>query len=54
MDKLKLMLLAEQQDCECIDEQEYEQEKNTQTKDQQYKDFYDDVKHPSNYIKEDW
>lgn len=27
MDKLKLMLLAEQQDCECIDEQEYEQEK---------------------------
>ena len=54
MDKLKLMLLAEEQDCESMDEQELYEEQHTASKDQDYKDFYDDIKHPSNYIKEDW
>ena len=52
MDKLKLLILADQQDCESFDEQDFEEQKVS--KDQAYKDFYDDIKHPSNYIKEDW
>ena len=52
MDKLKLMKLAEEQDSECIED--YEMEEINQTKDQQYKDYYDDVKRSCDYIKEDW
>ncbi len=52
MDKLKLLILAESQDVEAFDESELEQEQLSQKR--KYKDFYDDVKQPSDYIKEDW
>lgn len=52
MDKLKLLKLAEEQDSECIEEYELEEEENDKVK--AYKDFYDDVKRPCDYIKEDW
>ncbi len=52
MDKLKLLMLAESQDVEAFED--YELEEENQTKKQKYKDFYDDVKQPSDYIKEDW
>jgi regulatory protein len=34
--------------------EDYEMEEINQTKDQQYKDYYDDVKRSCDYIKEDW
>jgi hypothetical protein len=52
MDKFRLMMLADEQDCESFEEQDLQEQ--PVDKDQQYKDFYDDIKHPSNYIKEDW
>lgn len=56
MDKLKLMKIAENEDCESFDIQDlHEQEYNKKkTKKQAYKEFYDDIKQPSDYIKEDW
>ena len=52
MDKLELLKLAEQQDVEAFDNEDFE----LSAKDfsEQYKDFYDDIKQPSNFIKEDW
>ncbi len=52
MDKLKLLKLAEEQDVECFEE--YELEEEIEDRKRKYKDFYDDVKQPSDYIKEDW
>jgi len=47
-----LMLLAEEQDSEAFEAQDFEV--NTSDYKQQYKDFYDDVKIPVDYVKEDW
>ena len=49
MDKLKLMKLAENQDSEAFYEQDFEESEQIK-----YSDFYDDIKQPSKYIKEDW
>jgi len=55
MNKLDLLKLAESQDTEAYDLQDFEEEKsNTQKYKQEYNDFYDDVKQSSKYIKEDW
>ena len=48
----ELMLLAEEQDSEAFEAQDFETDE--QTFEQRYKDFYDDVKRPSDYVKEDW
>ena len=48
MNKFELLKLAELQDSEAFYEQDFEENKDT------YADFYDDVKQPSKYIKEDW
>lgn len=47
-----LMLLAEEQDSEAFEAQDFEN--NDQTFEQRYKEFYDDVKRPADYVKEDW
>lgn len=52
MDKLELLKLAEQQDVEAYDNEDFEQPPKKFS--EQYRDFYDDVKQPNNYIKEDW
>ena len=49
MNKLDLLKLAELQDSEAFYEQDFEE-----TESEKYSDFYDDVKQPKNYIKEDW
>lgn len=48
MTKLELLKLAELQDSEAFYEQDFEENKDT------YSDFYDDIKQPNKYIKEDW
>ena len=57
MNKLELLKIAEEQDVEAYEEQDFEADakskENKQFKDKYY-DFYDDVKQPSKYIKEDW
>ena len=55
MDKLELLKLAEKQDVEAYDEQDFEEEQNSLEKfKDKYSSFYDDVKQKSKYIKEDW
>ena len=56
MDKLELLRLAENQDVEAYDEQDFEEsyQSSTQKYKQEYNDFYNDVKQSSKYIKEDW
>lgn len=49
MNKLELLKLAELQDSEAFYEQDFEE-----TEAQKYSDFYDDIKQPKHYIKEDW
>ncbi len=49
MNKLELLKLAELQDCEAFYEQDFEEKQI-----EKYSDFYDDIKQPNNYIKEDW
>ena len=51
MDKLKLLMLSEKQDCEAFEEQDFEKE---QTFKEKYFDYHDDVKQPCKHIKEDW
>lgn len=53
MDKLKLLKMQEEQDCEAIDERELEENKEIDFK-EKYTQYYDDVKQPFKYIKEDW
>ena len=55
MNKLDLLKLAEQQDVEAFESYEFE-EKSTQKEKvkKEYFEFYNDVKQPSKYIKEDW
>ncbi len=52
MNKLKLLRLAEEQDCEAINEQDLEEENRDFKK--EYQEFYNDVKQKSKHIKEDW
>lgn len=52
MDKLELLKLAEQQDVEAYDNEDFELPPKKFS--EQYRDFYDDIKQPNNYIKEDW
>ena len=47
-----LMRLAEEQDCEAFEASDFDF--FDQDYKQKYKEFYDDVKHPANYVKEDW
>ena len=56
MDNLELLRLAEEQDVEAYEAQDFEEtDKDTlDTYKQKYTDYYDDVKQPSKYIKEDW
>ena len=57
MNKLELLKLAEEQDVEAYDMEDFVHEQtltNTQKYKQDYQDFYDDVKQSSKYIKEDW
>lgn len=52
MNKLELLKLAEEQDVEAFTNEDFEEPKKDFS--QQYKDFYDDVKQPNNFVKEDW
>lgn len=57
MNKLDLLKLAEQQDVEAYNIEDFvEEEKNTSLEKykKEYQDYYDDVKQSSKYIKEDW
>lgn len=56
MNKLDLLKLAELQDSESYDENEFEEEIKSSKQEfkKQYEDFYDDIKQPNKYIKEDW
>ena len=48
----ELMILAEEQDCEVFEAQDFDLPNEDYKK--RYKEFYDDVKHSADYIKEDW
>ena len=57
MNKLDLLKIAQNQDSESFEAQDFEEEQkttDTQKYKQEYCDFYDDVKQKSKYIKEDW
>ena len=54
MDKVKLLMLQEEQDCEEIDERELEESEQKDDFRQKYFEFYDDVKQPCKHEKEDW
>ena len=56
MNKLDLLKIAENQDVEAYEPQDFEEEKkdNLQKFKEEYSNFYDDVKQSSKYIKEDW
>lgn len=56
MDKLKLLKLAENQDVEAFEAQDFEQEEQNaqQAFKKKYFDEHDDVKQPCKHIKEDW
>lgn len=56
MDKLKLLKLSENFDDDAISDDElYELENLKENSNKnKYFDYYDDVKQPSKYIKEDW
>ena len=51
--KLDLLKLAQEQDVEAYEPYELLDNDESNFK-QKYNDFYDDVKQPSKYIKEDW
>lgn len=51
MDRLEMLKIAENQDCEAIWPEDLQQEVSLKEK---YTEFYDDIKQPSKYIKEDW
>ncbi len=50
MDKLKILKIAENQDCEAL----YSEDFDEPTINENYENFYNDLKQPSKYIKEDW
>lgn len=53
MTKLELMRLSETQDDDAFDFEDFPRPDNRTDKDK-YKDLYNDIKQPSDYIKEDW
>ena len=52
MTNLELMRLSDNDGEDAYEQEDFEQNKKSQK--QIYDDFYDDVKQPSRYIKEDW
>jgi len=55
MNKLELLRLSQEQDVEAFEEQDFEEQNDAKEQfKNKYCDFYDDVKQPSKYIKEDW
>ena len=57
MNKLDLLKLAEQQDVEAYNIEDFVEEEKTTSLEKykkEYQDYYDDVKQSSKYIKEDW
>ncbi len=52
MNNLDLMRIAETCDEDAFEQDDFVQHKKD--KKENYDDFYDDVKQPSRYIKEDW
>lgn len=55
MNKLDLLKLAEMQDVEAFNEDDFEREEKDLNKfKQDYNDYYNDVKQANKYIKEDW
>ena len=56
MNKLDLLKLAEKQDVEAynIEDFEVEEKKPVKKFEEDYSSFYNDVKQNSKYIKEDW
>lgn len=52
MNDLELMRLSETCDEDAFEQEDFVQRKPS--KKDMYDDFYDDVKQPSRYIKEDW
>lgn len=56
MDKLELLRLAEKQDVEAFESDEFEEQSvnNLEKYKKEYTEFYNDIKQNSKYIKEDW
>lgn len=52
MTNLELMRIAENADEDAFEQEDFPQQKKSSK--EVYDDFYDDVKQPSRYIKEDW
>lgn len=52
MDKLKLLKLAQEQDCEAYNNEDLQKQDDDFK--QKYNDFYNDIKQKNKYIKEDW
>lgn len=52
MTNLELMRLSENADEDAFEQEDFPQPRKSPK--QTYDDFYDDVKQPSRYIKEDW
>lgn len=52
MTNLELMRISETADEDAFEQDDFPRPKKTVK--QAYDDFYDDVKQPSRYIKEDW
>ncbi len=52
MNNLELMRLSENCDEDAYEQEDFEQRKPSRK--EKYDEYYDDVKQPSRYIKEDW
>ncbi|MBD5132011.1 MAG: hypothetical protein HDT28_05415 [Clostridiales bacterium] len=52
MTNLELMRIAENAEEDAFEQEDFPQTKKSSK--EVYDDFYDDVKQPSRYIKEDW
>ncbi len=52
MTNLELMRLSDNDDDDAFEQEDFDQ--NKKSRKQIYDDFYDDIKQPSRYIKEDW
>lgn len=52
MTNLELMRISENADEDAFEQEDFDQRKRSEK--ERYDDYYDDVKQPSRYIKEDW
>ena len=52
MNNLELMRLNDNDGEDAFEQEDFEQ--NTKSDKERYDEFYDDVKQPSRFIKEDW